>query len=232
LFIDQVKQAYKSDPLSIEKSIEPWEHTRVNLGYGYSVIQFSTGKGYVSIFYTCVYKDRRLISYMLNPQMPHDDRLTHRYISFYKELFRIENNRPMDLYFGYEKMTKPFGESENVLKASDELGFLMTPFSGIVYGDFEGFEDQIIENRKAYNKIKESINEKELLYLLRSINPVTRLTAAEHYFKNIYHYSQHSLIERLIEDNYKELPTIQTISVDLVNEEDAKEVLRRMINKK
>jgi hypothetical protein len=232
LFIDQVKQAYNSDPLSIEKSIEPWENARVNLGYGYSVIQSSTGKGYVSIFYTCVYKDRKLISYMLDPQMPHDDRLTYRYISFYKVLFKIENNWSMDLYFGYEKMTKPLEESENVLKVSDALGFLMTPFSGIVYGDFEGFDDQIVENRRAYNKVKDSINEKELLYLLRSINPATRLTAAEHYFKNIDNYLQHSLIERLIEDNYKELPAIQTISVDLVNEEDAKEVLRRMINKK
>jgi hypothetical protein len=179
LFIDQVKQAYRSDSLSVEKNIEPWENARVNLGYGYSTIQSSTGKGYVSIFYTCVYKDKKLISYMLHPQMPRDDRLTHRYISFYKELFRIENNWPMDLYFGYEKMTKPLGESDNVLEVSNDLGFLMTPFSGVVYGDYEGFEDQIVENRSAYIKVKYSISEKELLYLLRSINPATRLTAAE-----------------------------------------------------
>lgn len=230
-FIKQVEKSFKLNPLSIEKDLEPWENSRINLGFGYSLIEHSMGKGYVSIFYTLIYKDKKLVSYVLKPQMPNDSRLIQRYLAFYKGLFDIENFRPKNLYFGYMEMSKPLEAFENNLNFTQQFDYFMTPYSGVIYGDYGGIGNEILENREAYNTVKNSINENILFYLLKSINPATRLCAAEFYYSNMETFKQKELIDRLIEKNFKELPKITTMSGCILYFEDAKRVLNLMLSK-
>jgi hypothetical protein len=228
-FIKQVEKSFRLNPLSIGKDLEPWENSRINLGFGYSLIEHSMGKGYVSIFYTFIYKDKKLVSYVLKPQMPNDSRLIQRYLSLYKGLFEIENYRPKNLYFGYMEMSKPLEGFETNLNVSNQLDYFMTPYSGVIYGDYGGIGNEILENREAYNTVKDSINETILIYLLKSINPATRLCAAEFYYSNEETFKQKELIDKLIEKNFKELPEIETMSGCIKYIEDAKKVLTLML---
>ena len=231
VFINQVKKLYKSNPLSIESHLEPWENSRVNLGFGYTLIQHSIGKGYVSIFYTFIYKDKKLVSYILKPQMPNESRLTKRYLSFYEGLFEIKNSQPQDLYCGYKYVTKPRGNIDNVLNVSSQIEYFMTPYSGVVYGDSGGIANEILDNRTAFNEVKESITEDVLIYILKSVNPATRLCAAELFNSKYETFEQKDLIENLIEMNFKELPQIETMSGCVQHIDDARKVLNQMLDK-
>ena len=97
IFLNQIKKAYGSNKLSIEKLLKPDKKARRNLGYGYSLIESSMGKGYVSIFYILIYKNGKLVSYKLDPQMPTLSELYERYIRFYKGMFVIKENKPIIL---------------------------------------------------------------------------------------------------------------------------------------
>lgn len=231
IFIGQVTRAYNEKPLSIEKYLEPLENVRVNLGFGYSVIEHSMGKGYASVFYTCIYKNRKLISYMLSPQMPSDARLTKRYLSFYGSIFNIENNKPQNLYFNCREVSKPIGNIDNQLKVNSQINYFMSPYSGVVYGDYGGIGNEILENRRVFNSVKNSINEDILIYLLKSINPATRLCAAELFYLNREKFKQVKEIEELIKMNLKELPEVETMNGCIQYPEKAKSVLIRMIRK-
>lgn len=231
VFINQVKKSFKTNPISIEKYLEPWENSRVNLGFGYTLIEHSMGKGYVSIFYTLVYKDKKLVSYLLKPQMPTDSRLTKRYLSFYEGMFEIENQQVKKLYFGFKNVSKPLGDIVNEFNVSSQIEYFMTPYSGVIYGDYGGIANEILENRNTFNIVKDSINEDILIFLLKSINPATRLCAAELFYLKKETFNQIDLIEKLIEINYKELPEIETMGGCTIYIDDAKKVLDLMINK-
>ena len=231
IFISHLKIAYQKNPLSIEKQLEPWEMQRANLGFGYSSIEHSMGKGYVSIFYTLVYKDKKLISYRLEPKMPRNSQLIKRYLSFYEGMFEIKDSKAQVLYFGYKNVSLPLEISKPAIDVSKEIKYFMTPYSGIIYGDYGGIANSILENREAFNLVKDSINENILIYLLKSINPATRMCAAEEYYQNKESYQHKDIIEKLIEINLKELPKIKTMSSCLKYEDNAKDILNRMIGK-
>ena len=107
----------------------------------------------------------------------------------------------------------------------------MTPFSDVIYGDYGGIANAMLENRRVYNIVKDLINENILICLLHSINPATRLCAAELYFTQKKVYQKKELIEKLIKGNLKELPRIETMSGCSQFSESAQTVLNRMIDK-
>ena len=230
VFINQVKELFATNPLSIEKYLEPWESSREKLGFGYSIIEHSIGKGYVSIFYKLVYKEKKLVSFVLKTHWPSDPRLTKRYLSFYQGLFQIENYEIKDLYYGFKDVSKPIGNGEFDLNISTEIEYFMTPYSGIIYGDYGGIANEILETRKSYNLIKSSLNEDALIYMLKSINPATRLYAAEFYYSKMGNFTKKEFIEKLIESNLRELPKIVTMSGCIVQMVDARKVLKEMID--
>lgn len=231
IFINQLKGSFIVNPLLLEKYLDPLENSRVNLGFGYSLIEHSMGKGYVSIFYTFIYKDKKLISYVLRPQMPKNSKLTNRYLSFYEGLFGIENYSAQNLYYGYKDVSKPLGEIEKEINVSSQVAYFMTPYSGVIYGDYGGIADEILENRNAFNIVKSSITENLMIYLLKSINPATRLCATEIFYSKKESFKQKKLLKKLIEINFKELPKITTMSGCMIYVENAKTVLNQMINK-
>lgn len=63
----------------------------------------------------------------------------------------------------------------------DALAFYMSPFSGTTYGIRGGRSGQLLENRDRFLGLAEDLmpDKSRALYLLRSLNPASRLTAAE-----------------------------------------------------
>ncbi|WP_026473533.1 hypothetical protein [Alkaliflexus imshenetskii] len=231
IFINLLKKEYLSNPTSIEKYLEPWEKKRENLGYGYSIIDHSMGKGYVSIFYTLIYKDKKLVSFKLTPQMPNDSRLYSRYLSFYEGFFENDNYQPQSLFYGYKVASTPIKNFDRILEISPKMEFFMTPYSGIIYGDYGGIANELLENRELFNSIKSSINDDLIIYLLNSINPATRLYATELFMTQKELFIEKKLIEELIEMNFKELSEINTMSGCIQYSEDARKVIKEMMEK-
>ena len=136
------------------------------------------------------------------------------------------------LYFNFNNMSKPYDHSKISNEISYDLKYFMTPFSDVIYGDFGGYGSNMLENRKVFNSVKNLITENILIVLLHSINPATRLCAAEFYFNNKSNFKRRSFIEKLIEMNFKALPKIDTMSGCIQFNEDAKKVLTQMISKR
>jgi len=128
-------------------------------------------------------------------------------------------------------VSKPRGNSENLLNVSSQIEYLMTPYSGIVYGDCGGIANEILENRNAFNEVKESITEDVLIYMLKAVNPATRLCAAELFYSKNETFRQKEFIEKLIEINFNELPKIETMSGCTQYIDDARKVLNQMLDK-
>jgi hypothetical protein len=213
IFISSYIRAFKASPLKIESYLQPDKKRRNDLGFGYSSIEGSMGKGYVTVFYHLIYFNDKLVSYKLNPQMPTDKRLTKRYKKFYSTLYRFdENNNAQDLYINFKEMAKPL-DSLTRVPSIKALAYLMTPFSGVVYGLRGGEASTILENRAAFNFVKDKLTPEDYLMLLYSKNPATRLTAAEYYYRNPDKLEKYkSEIESRIKAVYSELPETQTMN--------------------
>lgn len=72
-------------------------------------------------------------------------------------------------------------ESTPIPGVREALSYYMTPYSGTTYGIRGGRGGQILENRDRFMSLGDTLmmDKTRALYLLRSINPASRLTAAE-----------------------------------------------------
>lgn len=223
VFISSYMKALKMHPLNVEAYLGPDKKRKDNLGFGYSSIEGSMGRGYVTVFYQLIYFKDKLVSYKLSPQMPDDTRLTKRYKNFYASLYRFDaKDKAHPLYYNFREMAKPL-TGYHLAPSSRALAYLMTPFSGIMFGYRGGESSSIIENRAAYNNVKERLRSEDYLMLLYSKNPATRLTAAEYYYQNPRRLAKYKReIESRIKSIYIELPEAKTISGCIISTENSK----------
>ena len=233
VFISNLAKSYKINPLTMEALLSYKGNRKEKLGFDYYSTSGSTGKGYVSIFYEFIYYKNQLISYKLDPQMPRDQRLTRLYLKFYAPLFKINAyQQPEFLYYGFEKMVKPLNGLSKPVKVDNGIEFLMTPYSGTMYGYYGGFGDDLLDNRRNYLSVKSRINPAICEQLLYSINPATRLCAAEFYYQNPRLFAgDKEKIEKRINIIFHELPQISTMSVDLEVNENAHDLVMLFVKK-
>ena len=180
-----------------------------NLGFGWTMWQTGIGGGYIAISAQFFYYNDSLISYSLTPQLPEEKGLQKRYKKWYGNYFSYINSEIQDYRFNSESILKPLKEYVgNVTAIREKLINYMSPNSGTTYG-YSGSLG-ILENRKAFLEIKDSMGNDELFLLMFSINPASRLTAIEYYLKRKESFNNQEAIENWIELNFKEIRTIET----------------------
>jgi hypothetical protein len=211
IFLSKFRETINNDPKDIIDILGVNSHEKENLGFGYSYIKASMGKGYASIWYTVIFKDNEIVSYEFKPDLPNHKPLMKRYLKFYEDIYKIDDERIYNRYYNIEQMQKPLQISEYNAIMNENLQFLTTPFSGIEYGYSGGYAGAIFTNRGLYLSEKGEINNEICKTLLYSKNPATRLMAIEHYIKNKDEFNETKLIENWIETVYSELPTIGTM---------------------
>ncbi len=233
LFLSELKDILKKDEkdiLNIFKIDE--KDRRTKLGFGYEQIESSMGKGYVSIFYNLILKDRQVTSYEFIPQLPKNKYLTERYLEFYSGIFKIENNTIHNRYFNIEEMENPMKKLDTNIALNENLRFLMTPFSGTRYGFSGGFAGSIFTNRTIFLEESKSITPEVCLILMNSKNPGTRLMAIEYFMKNKSDFKNPDLINNWIDKVFTELPTIETLEGCLAMQRDSKELVLEYVKRK
>lgn len=80
------------------------------------------------------------------------------------------------------------------------LAYYMTPYSGTTYGIRGGRSGQILENRDRFLSLADTLmmDKSRALYLLRSLNPASRLTAAEFVIRHKRDYPDYEALQTTV----------------------------------
>ena len=201
------------------------EHVSINESYG---------KGYFGIFYDYVLKNDSLISYKLSI-----NRKKILYIKKYgidlRDLFFYDKEENAYIYlYNVDEVSKPYKEIKGFESTNDKIKFYMSPFSGTRYGCRGGYGNIIIDNRCAFKQIENDLTTEDIFYILHSINPASRLTAVEYYYKNTDRFNEKEQedIEIIIENIYEELgDEIEVLSGDIVLYGNPRDAVKRQLEK-
>jgi len=201
----------KNNPKEIEQYFkQKRESTKENLGFGWTLWSPGIGGGYISISATFYYYHDSLVSYTLTPQLPEEKGLLKRYKKWYKNYFEYSNSSIQAIKFNEIAILRPLKEYKGNLKSvSSKILDYMTPTSGTMYGYAGG--GMIMQNRVAFNKIKSNLTNEEVIFMLYSINPASRLTAIEYYWKHKDAFRKQESVDEWIEQNFKEMPNVDSM---------------------
>ena len=206
----------KSNPKEIEayfknQRIQKSDTTKEILGFGWSMWEPGIGSGYISVSAKFFYYHDSIVSYSITPKLPDEIVLQKRYKKWYGNYFKytqagiqpININEvailhPLKEYTGTEKNIKP------------DLINYMTPNSGTMYGYSGG--GVIMHNRKAYLRIKNDLTSEQVVLLMYSLNPASRLTAIEFYLDHKEMFLEQQAIDNWIEIVFSEKREIKTMS--------------------
>ena len=141
-----------------------------------------------------VYAGKQPISFEIKPVLNYGG-LKARYLQLLTPTFRVRpiggpNLAMAPYYWNLDAVAKPLpidslgGALNDSLPSADvrdALAFYMTPYSGTLYGIRGGDARQLLENRDHFLDLNDMLMADKRLsrYLLRSLNPASRLTAAE-----------------------------------------------------
>jgi antitoxin component YwqK of YwqJK toxin-antitoxin module len=222
--------------------------TADTLGFGWRQSQLCLNGGNININATFYYYKDSIISYTLQPWIfPNDYQANIRrkymqwYYPYFTELDTIkytERNgtkaqRIVMHPFKYNEqgILQPLKEYNAVRNKQSALPEkileYMSPETTIAYGWYGGLPPTIFTNRKAFNEIKDSLADDEIVALLYSINPASRLTAIEYCIKNNNPLIAKRKIKKWISKVYKEVPRMQTASGCILYSEDSKTLVER-----
>ena len=64
----------------------------------------------------------------------------------------------------------------------------MSPASGLYYGGRGGFSMNLLQNRELFMGLENKLTKELVIQLMYSINPASRLTAIEYYYKYVVYH--------------------------------------------
>lgn len=198
LFISKLTEAYNTSTEKLFKVLKVNDEDRENLGFGYQLKQSGIGKGSLSVYYSILYLNNEMIAYRMGTYIPNkSNRIKKLYRTKLSELFEIDkDDKVKPLVHGIDHATNPL---ENIEKPNgSELDEVMSPFSGILYGNRCGHGMEVLNIRKMFDAI---ISNENCEYLMYSKNPATRLMAIEYYYDHLNEFdpSQQATIDLRIE---------------------------------
>jgi hypothetical protein len=223
----QFQRIDRNDPKSVEGFFASHEKYLPpdTLGFGWVKVQKAKAGGYTRILADLYYFKDSLYSYVIFSYLPDEEQL----VSVYKPILRslFPENRPYNYSFchGRHFINLPLAEFHSTglkLDSSSSIQDYMSPESDIVYGKTGGIGGSVLPNRKAFSSIAHRLTASQIRQIMYSVNPASRLTAIEYYFKHKGHFSEQVEIEAWIHKVYKALPTVTTMYGCIVEHTDAR----------
>jgi hypothetical protein len=205
----------KSNPKQVEEyfkrqKIQKCDTSKEILGFGWKMWTPGIGGGYISISATFYYYNDSLVSYSLSPRLPEEKGLQKRYKKWYGDYFLYSNSEIQAFNFNQAAILQPLKQYAGAIKnIPKKIAYYMMPNSGTMYGYAGG--GVIMQNRKAFLEIKDGLTNDQLVLLMYSINPASRLTAIEYYLKQKENFSCQQSIDKWIDFVFLEMPTIKTM---------------------
>jgi hypothetical protein len=217
--IKSVVQLDRKNPQAVEQyfrtqKIQRCDTAKENLGFGWSMWTPGIGGGYIGISATFFYYHDSIVSYTINPRMPDEKGLIKKYKTLYQDSFSFESDKILPFIYNSDNILRQLKEYNGILTPQTvprKILEYMTPNSGTMYGYAGGYGGHLLQNRKAFIEIKDSLTNDQVIFLMYSINPASRLTAIEYYLKYKNSFSNQQTLDEWIEINFKEIPTVQTL---------------------
>ena len=234
--IKGITQTEKSSPDSLEAFfLKKNKREIIDLGFGWSVWETTRRGGYISIYADFYYFHDEIIAYRIIPELPDEESLKKKYKNWYSPYFEFEGKDILPLEFQERIIKEPlkyYYENNDSLEVNNEVKYYMSPRSGLRYGYSGGISGNLLLNRKLFKGIKGILNNKEVILLMHSVNPASRLTAIEFYLQNKENFSENFEIEQWIEKIYLETPTIETLSGCMVEIQNSRKLVEMYANMK
>jgi hypothetical protein len=231
--IDSVTNLDKNNPKEVESFFHNHAKTshKKNLGFGWAALEQIIGAGYISISANFFYFNDTIQSYILTAKLPDEKQLIREYKDRYSKF--LPSKKDAFFMYKYKEQNILHPLKEFALKNTKSnlprlISEYMSPTSGDMYGYAGGLALTVLPNRKLFNEIKDSVTPSQIITIMYSINPVSRLTAIEYYVKNKKKFKQNNDIDKWIEKVYNEVPTIETISGCIVSEENSKQLVEEL----
>lgn len=234
--INQVAILDKQNPSQIQKFFSEKGYKEHDvLGFGWEQTSFSIGAGYISIRAKVFCSHDTIKSYYLEAYLPDEVELAKEYKTLYSKIFPTHLDDKY--YFNYhtEIISQPLQQFYFLnlpLKVTPKIADYMSPFSGIEYGYRGGFSGGLLFNRELFMGIQKEITNNQIIAVMFSVNPASRLTAIEFYLSHKNRFKISNEIDSWIETVYKELPSIQTLDGCIQHEVDAKERVQEYVKTK
>ncbi len=173
-------------------SLRPPTFETADLGFGYRVETGGAGGGYLSLYASLLLRDDEREALRVGATLPRSPAPPELYAELFRPLFGDRAHHASDSaarYWQYGRAAEPLDTAAlpialPVLAPQDDdpdqatLAWLMAPFSGTGYGTRGGYAGGQLPNRRAWSSLSR-LDAPTCLYLLRSKNPATRLTAVE-----------------------------------------------------
>ncbi|MDX2359715.1 MAG: hypothetical protein QNK23_02835 [Crocinitomicaceae bacterium] len=200
----------------------------VNLGFGWKTWSPQIGGGYISLRGQFYYYNDSIVSYKISPELPSENELVNKYKHWYGDYFSYSENVILPLKSELEILSQPLTEYDGLI-ITDSLRPIfqeyMHPGSGSIYGVRGGYKNELLYNRKLFLSFSDSLENEELLLMMYSINPVSRFTAIEYYWRNIKQFPQSDIIDAWIESCFLEVPKIKSMKGSVIRSEDSKSLV-------
>jgi hypothetical protein len=184
------------------------------LGFGWVKVQKAKPGGYTRILADLYYYKDSLYSYVIFSYLPDEEQLVSVYKPILRRLFPENGRYGYSFSHGGHFINTPLAEFHFTglkLDSSSSIQRYMSPESDIVYGKTGGIGSSILPNRKAFSSIANRLTTSQIRQTMYSVNPASRLTAIEYYFKHKSLFSSQAEIETWIRNVYKALPRVRTM---------------------
>ncbi len=214
-----------------------------NLGFGWTEAYLGRTAGYIRISAAFYYYNDSIVTYKIQPDLPFDSSLQKMYLAWYAPLYtsvdtiRYQFGNSMQVIFtmtpfifngtGILHPLKECDDSTKAQELSSKILECMSPESGIQYGFGGGLPFTVFSNRKVFEEIKNKLSKKEIVALLYSINPASRLMAVEYCIQKNDSLLKDPIIAKWVEKLYREVPQVQTMSGCIVEMKDSKKLVER-----
>ena len=212
--IKQLVHVDKNNPEEVEQfflhSTKREAPMQQQLGFGWSMWSTGIGGGYISISAQFYYYQDSLVSYSITPGLPEEKKLQNRYRSWYGDFFPSSEHELLTFHFRQEAILRPLLQFPGKTDAiSEEIIRYMNPSYGIMDEAYDG--DLVHVNSKAFLLLPGQFTREQVILMMHSISPATRLNAIGYYLYYIEVYPSDVNLENWIDLVFKELPTIRTM---------------------
>jgi len=218
--IDLLNQAIRLDKKN-PAEIEKFFHSRVEekekeiLGFGWSQLFQSIGAGYMSIQATFFYFRDTIKTYFLETHLSDEVKSLNEYTQLLAKFLPLDSAKNYSYRYQVENILRPIDEFKKTqisISLSATILKYMSPMTGTWYGFRGGIGGELLHNRKEFFAISRKLTNQQVIALMYSINPASRLTAIEYYLRNMKKFKASNSISKWIEQVYLEMPEVETMS--------------------
>lgn len=212
--INEVNALVNQEPAVVQQYFRKGSEESHNLGFGWKAQDYAAYGGYLTIKATCYYHLDTLIGYTIDPWLPQQKQLKSLYADLLATGFKV-NHGVLPFRYHVSSLRKPLAAYRQVYRlpvASESVAQYMSPESGLVYGYSGGEAPVMLQNRRAFLDLPDSLSPDQIVLIMHAVNPASRLTAIEYYLKNKKRFadSEQLLVEQWIEVVFIELPKIES----------------------